>query len=307
MKLLIQFHGNIHQVSQYIHMCQKQATPLQILIGVWQGEIIEHTLMWCPDQWKGVNGDGETALHAVCLSGCPSALYYLVARGVDPQAVTVSGHSALSYAVLCKECPQKMVAECIKLGFCAYQPHITDTSRRFVHFLPGVELPWSPVLLAVSRGLPVVTRMLYESGSCSYTELFNLRTYLPAISSRNRGHDLRNIFYFDVLLAVIADDSIFRYPLQKENRKSLEASVRYLVKVCSTPRSLKSSCRLVISRCVTVRRQRHRDATYAQLPLTEELRNYVMFSDLTDPDYGQHETEEDEEDTDDNSGDDYLD
>ena len=65
--------------------------------------------------------------------------------------------------------------------------------------------------------------------------------------------------------------------------------------VCSTPRSLKSSCRLVISRCVTVRRQRHRDATYAQLPLTEELRNYVMFSDLTDPDYGQHETEEDEE------------
>ena len=41
-----------------------------------------------------------------------------------------------------------------------------------------------------------------------------------------------------------------------------------------------------------------------------------MFSDLTDPDYGQHETdpdygqhetEEDEQDTDDNSGDDYQD
>ena len=297
-KLLIQFHGNIHQASKHpFHsIYEKQATPLQMLITACQGEIIEHTLMRCPDQWKGVNRAGETALHAVCLSGCPSALYYLVARGVDPQAVTENGHSALSYAVLCKECPQRMVAECIKLGFCSYQPHITDTARRLIFFLRAGDLPWSPVLLAVSRGLPVVTRMLYESGSCSYTESFKLRTYLPVISSRNRGRDLQKTFHFQVLVAVSIYQGIFANPLQKQNRKSVEASVRYLMKVCSTPRSLKSSCRLVISRCVTVRRQRHRDATYAQLPLTEELRNYVMFSDLTDPDYGQHETEEDEED-----------
>ena len=192
-KLLIQFHGNIHQASKdpYLYMYRRQTTPLEMLITAWQGEIIEHTLMWCPDQWKGVDGEGETALHAVCLSGCPSALYYLVARGVDPQAVTERGHSALSYAMLCEECPQKMVAECIKLGFYAYQPHITDTARRLIFFLRGSDLPWSPVLLAVSRGLPVVTRMLYESGSCSYTESFKLRTDLPAISSRNRGHDLQ--------------------------------------------------------------------------------------------------------------------
>ena len=31
--------------------------------------------------------------------------------------------------------------------------------------------------------------------------------------------------------------------------------------------------------------------------------NYVMFSDLTDPDYGQHDTEGDEENTDDNRDD----
>ena len=287
-KLLIEYYGDIHQADR------RGNTPLQMLIVERQGEIIEHTLMWCPDQWKGVNWIGETALHTVCLSGCPSALYYLVARGVDPQAVTKRGHSALSYAVLCKECPQKMVAECIKLGFCAYQPHITDTERRLIIFPHGDDLLWSPVLLAVFRGLPVVTRMLYESGSCSYTESFKLRTYLPAIFSKNRGRDLQETFRIQVPVDVRIYQGIFANRLQKQNRKSVEASVRYMMKVCNTPRSLKSSCRLVISRCVTVRRQRHRDATYAQLPLTEELRNYVMFSDLTDPDYGQHETEEDE-------------
>ena len=291
-KLLIQFHGNIHQTSKYPYrqMYEKGTTPLQMLIDAYEGEIIEHTLMWCPDQWKGVNGGGETALHAVCLSGRPSALYYLVARGVNPQAVTKRRHSALTYAVLCKECPQKMVAECIKLGFCAYQPHITDTAHRSKSSLRRCMLLWSPVLLSVFRGLPVVTRMLYESGSCSYKELFRL-----AIYPLHRAHKLHHRFQYEML-------HVFRMSfgnieqldyLSKPDRKSVKTSARYLIKVCNTPRSLKSSCRLVISRCVTVRRQRHRDATYAQLPLTEELRNYVMFSDLTDPDYGQHETDPD--------------
>ena len=291
-KLLIQFHGNIHQNSKYPYrqMYEKGTMPLQMLIDAYQGEIIEHTLMWCPDQWKGVNAEGETALHAVCLSGWPNTLYYLVARGVNPQAVTKGRHSALTYAVLCKECPQKMVAECIKLGFCAYQPHINETARRSKSFLRPRGLRWSPVLLSVLRGLPVVTRMLYESGSCSYKELFRL-----AIFPWNRAHKLHQRLRYITQEAFPASYNISLDFLLKPDRKSVEASARYMMKVCSTPRSLKSSCRLVISRCVTVRRQRHRDATYAQLPLTEELRNYVMFSDLTDPDYGQHETEEDEE------------
>ena len=75
-------------------------------------------------------------------------------------------------------------------------------------------------------------------------------------------------------------------PFEQQSTESLETSVRYLMKVCTAPRSLKSSCRLVISRCVKVRRQRHREVTYAQLPLSEEMKNYVMFSDFTDPDYG---------------------
>ena len=300
-KLLIQYHGDIHQP-----VYSKEGTPLQMLITAYQGEIIEQTLMWCPDQWKGVNRKGETALHAVCLSGCPSALYYLVARGVDPQAVTERGHSALSYAVLCKECPQKMVAECIKLGLCAYHPHVTKIEkpstqgmRRSFHGIwtdAERKTRLDPVKLAVERGLAAVARMLYESGLCSYKELFELRQFLTDRFSGTRSGYYRNRGFSNNDVYVLGyDHRRQKYCSRKEATAAVKTAADYLMKVCSTPRSLKSSCRLVISRCVTVRRQRHRDATYAQLPLTEELRNYVMFSDLTDPDYGQHEIEGDEE------------
>ncbi|XP_070177384.1 uncharacterized protein [Littorina saxatilis] len=63
-KLLIQYHGDIHQVARQgstpPHMLfddrhYDTRTPLQMLIDARQGEVIESTLMWCPDQWKGVN------------------------------------------------------------------------------------------------------------------------------------------------------------------------------------------------------------------------------------------------------------
>ena len=300
-KLLIQYHGDIHQLDTFYGQ-----TPLQTLITARQGEIIEHTLMWCPDQWKGVNREEETALHAVCLSGRPSALYYLVARGVDPQALMERGHSALTYAVACKECPQKMVAECIKLGFCAYHPHVTKIEkpstrrmRRSFHRI-GTDAECKrrlyPVKMAVLCGLPAVARMLYESGSCSYKDLFQLRPFLTDMSSRTWNAYYINEIFFAEARYVLGHDHWSQIRRSKGGATpAVKAVADYLMKVCSTPRSLKSSCRLVISRCVTVRRQRHRDATYAQLPLTEEVRNYVMFSDLTDPGYGQHETEGDEE------------
>ena len=307
-KLLIQYHGDIHQANK------KGKTPLQMLIDARQGEIIEHTLMWCPDQWKGVNSEGETALHAVCLSGRPRALYYLVARGVDPQAVVREERSALSYAVMCKECPQKMVAECIKLGFCAYHPHVTETAKSMAQRMRNYFLgtwthdyyitQWHPLILAVGCGLPAVLRMLYESGSCSYRELFSLRRFLTRGYSGT--YDFQPTCTNSVSCFRAYDYENGKYCSGEGATAAVKAAADYLRKVCSTPRSLKSSCRLVISRCVTVRRQRHRDATYAQLPLTEELRNYVMFSDLTDPDYGQHETEGDEENTDDNSDEKYF-
>ena len=300
-KLLIQYHGDIHQLDT-----RYGETPLQMLITACQGEIIEQTLMWCPDQWKGVNREGETALHAVCLSGCPSALYYLVARRVDPQAVTKRGHSALSYAVMCKECPQKMVAECIKQGFCAYHPHATKiekpSTRGMRRMFDGIgtdaerETRLYPVKQAVMCGLPAVARMLYESGLCSYKDVFQLRPFLTDRSpGTGRTYYTDEIFFTEDLYFPEHGYRTKKYCSGKGATAAVKAATDYLMKVSSTPRSLKSSCRLVISRCVIVRRQRHRDATYAQLPLTEELRNYVMFSDLTDPNYGQHEIEDHEE------------
>ena len=218
--------------------------------------------MWCPDQWKGVNWKGETALHAVCLSGCPNALYYLVARGVKPQAVSTKGHSALAYAVMSKECPQKMVAACIKLGFCTYQPEINENvlkENRVLRTLPfatdpvrRLKLFLSRVLLAVFLGLPVVTRMLYESGSCSYTELFKLRTYLLGIIYTT-GFPSKYISLYGAYAreAVSGLGRTAGNCIEKCADNFVTAAVVYLMKVCSTPRSLKSSFRLVISLCVT--------------------------------------------------------
>ena len=155
----------------------------------------------------------------------------------------------------------------------------------------------APVLLAVVSGLPVVTRMLYESGSCSNTELFRLRTELRRLNSP----DFVKVYmtYVGEIVSVFGVDVAScsgRYAT-----KPVKSSARYLRKVCRTPRSLKSSCGLVISRCMVVCRQRHRDAAYEELQLRQPLKNYVMFSDLTDPHYGQDETEGDEEDTEDSS------
>ena len=265
----------------------------------------------------------------------------------------------MSYAVLCKECPQKMVAECIKLGFSAYQPHITDeadrdrTSRivpraifqmlasypnihgsyfgsplgnfvkntgtqrenmklslsaqmeKMMQHIDSAHPPLlSPVLLAVLHGLPVVTRMLYESGSCSNKELSRLLKDLrEIISHRFNSGGYRSLYkaYFFEVTTVIEGEG--KNCVMEYGSKSVAASAHYLMKVCSTPRTLLSSCRLVISRCISVCRQRHRDAAYAELLLPQPMTNYVMFSDLSDTDYGQHEIAEDETDTDDNSSD----
>jgi hypothetical protein len=79
----------------------------------------------------------------------------------------------------------------------------------------------------------------------------------------------------------------------------------YLKEMVSTPRSLVSTCRLVISCCLTVRGRRKRavrqlilpvrsatgelvseNLILKKLPLPEGLKNYLLFSDLTNQDYG---------------------
>jgi hypothetical protein len=119
--LLIECLGNIHKSTQY-GVGSPCVSPLQLLIDKRQGELIDHTLMWCPDQAEGVNDIGESALHTIALDKRPELMYYQVVRGVNPITLTQSQQTTLLYAVKNTHCPQRMVAECIRLGFSTHQP-----------------------------------------------------------------------------------------------------------------------------------------------------------------------------------------
>ena len=215
-------------------------TPLYTLIEQRQARLIELALFWEPDLSSARTREGETTLHAVCAAGWRYTMYYLVARGSDPLAVTKKGESVLMYAVKNKKRPQRMVAQCIKLGFSTHQPLITNNwYSRKTFFV-------SPFEYAMQQKALVFMHMLYESGSCSGRELHRLKKY-----ANDNSDDVR----------------------------------LYLRKIATTPRSLKSSCRLVISHHLNVRGKRHKDVP--QLPVQESLKDYVLFSDLTHPDYGK--------------------
>jgi hypothetical protein len=74
----------------------------------------------------------------------------------------------------------------------------------------------------------------------------------------------------------------------------------YLNEMVHNPRGLVSTCRLLISRCLAIRRRRERDVQQLSLPIRNRqglvdpdktlplpigLKNYLLFSDLADPDY----------------------
>ena len=305
-KLLIECLGDIHQPARYVGFHSERyedetRTPLQMLIDARQVEVIHHSHMWSPDQGEGVNAVGETALHVTCLTGYLSMLYDLISRQADPLAVTVRGHSALSYAVLCKDRPQQTVAECIRLGFSTQQPRLTDTAMmtdpdnksvcaatdqeaRRNH---SIHLLSSPLLLAVMRGLPLVTQMLYESGACSYSELFRLQATLQALNDPEKSTVLEEEYQKTV-------DDIYRHVRSdddkpaKAEKVSVRQCVQYVLEVFTTPRSLLSMCRHAISHCLKLHKRRATDVN--QLPLKGYMKRYVVFDDLTDPDYGWHDT-----------------
>jgi hypothetical protein len=318
-KLLIEYLANIHKEASSLTRYGLQ-TPLQLLITKHQGELIHHTLMWCPDLAKGVSDEGETTLHAIVLntnrklrSKIYSLLYRQVVRGVNPLQLTKGGCSVLLYAVKNTHCPQRMVAACIKLGFSTHQPALTQQSeggiaRCLTKFTEsGRVIIKSPLLLAVVRGLHVVAHMLYESGSCSPTELLHLYEQLEELSypDTDSGRRLLESINTPVerwrnVQAILAE----RRQRYDELTNNIMTCLPYLKEMVSTPRSLVSTCRLVISRCLTVRRRRKRAVRQLtlpvrsttgevvseklipkKLPLPEGLKNYLLFSDLTDPDY----------------------
>ena len=122
-KMQVEYLADIHLHARHT---KEKRTPLQMLIDARQTSVIQHTFMWSPEQWRGSNSRGETIHHVACLTGCTSVLYNLMARRVDPCAVTVKGHSALSYAVMFRDRPQRAVAECLTFGFSAHQARLTD-------------------------------------------------------------------------------------------------------------------------------------------------------------------------------------
>ena len=263
-KTLIQFHGNINQPDP------RGQTPLQNLIEHRQTELIDCCLFWGQDVSRGVTRDGETALHASCRANYPGSLYYLVCRGVDPLAVSRKGQSAFALSVL--KLQLATLKECIKLGFSTHQPAITDLWNQRLR--PRISSDWSmtkiisPMEYAIMYNLRPKPKMLYESGACSNKELFRLYTALleAPVAGYSKAADKVGVFPF----------------LSEEQRRHAYLNLPYLKVIATSPRTLKSMCRLVISHSLDVRGKLHRDVSC--LPLPESLKDYVMFSDLTRPD-----------------------
>ena len=220
-KVLVEFQGDLNVVN-----LADDNTPLKMLIDARQGEIIDLAVLWSPGLSKGISSRGETTLHAVCASGWPNTMFYLINRGVNPFALTKDGESALLYAVKNKDCSETLVAECLKLGFGTQQPDITDTyhannPRRY--WLFSLNDIVSPLEYACLSNQPLVMQMLYQSGSCSYRELSRLHESF--LLETFRADDYRT------------DEVIVQSGFQ---------SLSFLEKAATTPRSLKSVSRSVI-------------------------------------------------------------
>jgi hypothetical protein len=144
----------------------------------------------------------------------------------------------------------------------------------------------------------VVAHMLYEAGSCPPTQLLYLYEQLLELSDPDTDSGRK--------LQKISNHPFFGLDCRQRYEKltnNITTFLPYLKEMVSTPRSLVSTCCLVISRCLTVRRRRERAVRQLtlpvrsptgevipekllpkKLPLPEGLKNYLLFSDLTDRD-----------------------
>ncbi|KAL8615249.1 hypothetical protein ACOMHN_050290 [Nucella lapillus] len=307
-KFVIKYGGNIHLPAKCSEYRDQTLTPLQALIDQRQADVIQFTVIWCPEQSKGVNDIGETALHAVCDSDRWDVMEDLLMRRVDPLTVTETGQTALVYAVLNTRCPHRMVAECCRLGFSFHQPPLTGDHESLLRgIVVAVVEMWnwfrlfkylecrymrhsvltSPLVCAVLRDLPVVILMLFESGSSSRAELSTLSTLLLKLTdlSTQEGWTL-----YDKVLKSIperwedTDDQLQRYAKLID---IMEKNTAFMMKLAATPRTLLSSCRLLVLRHFHFSNKK-RLGYIQRLPLLPKFKNYLEFSDFCDPDYGQH-------------------
>ncbi|KAK7504017.1 hypothetical protein BaRGS_00004749 [Batillaria attramentaria] len=223
-------------------------TPLERLIQNNQADIISCSLLWGRDGGLRGKHEGKTALHSVCEAALWDSIRFVVGRGVNPLAVCNCGKTALYYAVRGASIDPKVLAECINLGVSTFQPQITEF---FLNRKWRLGM-YSPFALALDREDEVTMRVLYESGACSGKELHHLHQH-----------------YF---------------PFGSETEKRLQL---YLRSVATTPRRLESICRLVISHHLGVSKPRIRQRKMKKLPLPTRFKNYVIFTDLTDPIFGK--------------------
>ncbi|KAL8564121.1 hypothetical protein ACOMHN_035726 [Nucella lapillus] len=319
-KFVIKYGGNIHLPANRAEGFPKTHTPLQLLIGQNQADVIQFTVIWCPEQSKGVNDIGETALHAVCDSDRWDVMEDLLMRRVNPLAVTETGQTALVHAVLNTRCPHRMVAECCRLGFSSHQPPLTgDHASLLQGIMNCVRMMWypnsvflthrrpfryfncyvmqhsaitSPLVCAVMRDLPAVILMLYESGCSSRTELVALATWLVKLTSLNTKEG--RTFYHQVLQRIeywrdpstVLCGYFFEHYYSRLLR-FIDKNTAFMIQLATTPRTLLSSCRLQILRHFHFR-DKKRQKRLQRLPLMVPLKNYLEFSDFCHPDYGQH-------------------
>eukprot|EP00745_Piridium_sociabile_P044608 TRINITY_DN9426_c0_g1_i7.p1 TRINITY_DN9426_c0_g1~~TRINITY_DN9426_c0_g1_i7.p1 ORF type:complete len:331 (+),score=89.41 TRINITY_DN9426_c0_g1_i7:110-994(+) len=264
--------------------------------------------MWCGDQKKGVNDRGETCVHAVCDSDYRwDVMEDLMVRRVDPLAVTRTGKSPLVYAVLNRKCPERMVAECSRLGFSSHQPSVNGPQESLLHdIIRTVVDMWrytskyfdcrymqqdsaitSPLVCAVLRDSPVLVHMLYESASCSRTEVVTLYTQLPRLTdvTTEEGSRLQ-----EEVQRMVQSRPARRKLYQQHYRRltdSIEKHTALLRELDTTPRTLRSSCRLRILQHFHFS-NKIRLLFLGALPLSESVKDYLEFSDLRDPNYGKH-------------------
>ena len=318
LKLLIKRGGNIHLHAAPPNPMYKKFTAVQRLCDLGHWEMIEF-ISTCSPRVREANEKGETLLHTVCLYGLTTSLRKLFHRGVNPAAVTERGHSALSYAVIGAD-PQTMVAECIRLGLSTTEPSLTSrVSPGDDHHHPndsddiGVVaaasagkadrlLMSSPLVLAAVQGLPVVTKMLYESGTCSTRDLHTLQALFHELDPASQtNHLFKSHFRLDVFGSIFCYHGSAQNQLAEQYSKNMvlrerrevaltTECVRYLSDMSSRPRSLKSLCRLVISRCLGPGLARH--SHVQQLPVYDSLKKYLEFDDVIKP----HQATEDRED-----------
>jgi hypothetical protein len=161
------------------------------------------------------------------------------------------------------------VAECLRLGFSTHQTSLTDISwgiQRLHSALRGgytfyLDIPpfTSPFLCALRRGSSEMLRMLYDSGSASNKEV--LAAYQAVLQAQDCSQQ-------------VAEWKREGYEELWKNTRSLLPELENLA---TTPRSLQSLSRQVISHCLDPRRRLHIDVQ--SLPvLSTAMKSYVMFA-----------------------------